>query len=306
MRDFLSKVLPVFVLLFAAAPVHAATTSFFGPIVPSECNCPGAAPDFGCVLQVGQNLLNFGVSLGVIIVTFVIAWAGLMFILNSSNPANRQKARNRLLNGALGLVLVVGSWMLVDTIMKALYNENSGFGPWNSIITADGAKKCVVATVPMTLGQVLKDLPGTGTGGTSTVDQPGGEVAGSFTYDPGIKAQVSSASGPLTSMLNCMAGKLPKGVGRISSISDSAIQSGSKTFAQCAASGCAHGADSCHYGGRNCVGRSYAVDFGDEQNATVLKNTAFACGADRAGFEGDHLHVSVGVRNSCVCDVNLK
>lgn len=298
---YLSRLVAPVLLLLVASPAHAAETNFFGPIVPSECNCPGAAPDFGCVLQVGQNLLNFGVSLGVIMVTFLIAWAGLMFITNASNPANRQKARNRLLNAALGLVLVLGSWMLVDTIMKALYNENSGFGPWNSIIATSGGVKCVVPTVPMTLGGIIKDLPNAGTGNSSSgTNQPGGAVAGTFSYDPGIKAQVSSASGPLTSLLNCMAGKLPAGVGRISSISDSAIQSGSKTFAQCEASGCSHKAGSCHYGGDRCTGNSYAVDFGDEQNATVLRNTALACGATYTGYEGTHLHVSVG--KSCGCN----
>lgn len=306
MIKLFSRVIPVLSLFVIALPAYALDASFFGPIMPKECNCPGAAPDFGCVLQVAQNVLNIGIGVAVIAVVFFIAWAGFQLITNGSNPKGREAAKNRMLNAILGLVLILGSWLLVDTIMKFFYNENAGFGPWKSIIATSGGSKCVTPTVPGSLAEDVVTIlhPGTSanTGTTATGQSgTGGTVPdGVFDYDDGIKPQMASASGPLNSLLTCMAGRLPKGVGKISSISDSDIQSGKKTFAQCAASGCQHTKHSCHYGGNSCVGSSYAVDFGDEQNATVLKNTALACGATWTGFEGNHIHISVG--KACGCN----
>src|SRR5207248_2360484 len=108
------------------------------------------------------------------------------------------------------------------------------------------------------------------------------------TFDPGIDAQVPTESGALAALLTCMSQRLPAGVGRISSISDSVITSGARTFRYCADNGsqntsaprCAHTRNSCHYGGvGRCNGESYAVDFNDFGNVTALTNAAQACGA---------------------------
>ncbi len=128
-----------------------------------------------------------------------------------------------------------------------------------------------------------------------------------FNFDGGIIQQVSTASGPLSTLLSCMAGKLPSGVGTISSISDSKIISGEKTFTECLQGGqsvgCAHGVNSCHYGGTGCTGSSYAVDFGDQQNMGALSSAAEQCNS-RAFInnEDNHLHVSVGSVSGCACN----
>lgn len=127
--------------------------------------------------------------------------------------------------------------------------------------------------------------------------------SGVFTYQPGIEQQISHASLALRNLFACMGPKLPAGVGVISSISDRKIVSGEKTFAYCAANGqpeCAHNVNSCHYGGRYCIGQSYAVDFGDQQNKTILTQAANLCGASAVFDEGDHVHVSVA--GSCGCN----
>ena len=61
-------------MLIWAAPAYAAEATFFGPIVPPECNCDAegilSAPDWGCVLQTIQNTINFTISIAVIIALF--------------------------------------------------------------------------------------------------------------------------------------------------------------------------------------------------------------------------------------------
>lgn len=326
------------ILMLAPLGASAATTNFFGPIVPDgtngqpNCNCPGSAPDWGCVLQTVQNAIAFGVSFILIMITLMIAYSGIMFMVNPTNAEQRSAARSMVTNAFIGLVIVLCSWLIIDFVMKQVFNGSAAAKtlggkaavlPWNAILGEGAAGKvCFVTKEPPASTGVgtgtgtgtTGDGTGTGTntgGGGGTVEPvPGGNQTPSptsdnkFDYQAGIQLQAGDASSALNTLLSCMVAKVPANVGQISSISDSRITSGSKTFAQCAAGGqgvgCAHQVNSCHYGGKTCTGSSYAVDFGDEQNAAVLTKAANACGASLVLNEGNHLHVSIG--SGCSCD----
>ncbi len=77
-----------------------------------------------------------------------------------------------LLNAVVGLFIVLAAWLIVDFVMKSLYNpdawQEGSLGPWNSILV--GGDTCVQPKTPSAIG----GLPGvisnaiTGTGiGTS-------------------------------------------------------------------------------------------------------------------------------------------
>jgi hypothetical protein len=140
------------------------------------------------------------------------------------------------------------------------------------------------------------------------------ELGYGWAFDRGIEAQLPDAAPEIIQLLNCMRPKLPDGVGRISSISDNhGIENclGSDYPGKCSRfegdgdDCCYHSQYSCHYGGRNCEGISYALDFGDGDPGTTafnqLSDAAKACGVDYALSEGDHLHVSLGKTGGCGC-----
>ncbi|MDB5265786.1 MAG: hypothetical protein JWM39_499 [Parcubacteria group bacterium] len=140
------------ILALAAMPLSAfaATTNFFGPIIPQggNCLCATSAMDWGCVIAVVQNVLNLLVSLGVIAVVFFFAWAGFTLVASGGSPAALTKAKNRMLNAVLGLVLILGAWTIIDTIMKVLYNPSAAFtggtfGPWESVLNANNGAYCL-------------------------------------------------------------------------------------------------------------------------------------------------------------------
>lgn len=134
---------------------HAATTEFFGPIFPGDiCNCVGSAPAWGCVLQVFQNVLNAFVSLSVIGISLYIAYSGIQLMMNPTNEEKRTQARQGFTNAIIGLLIVLCAWLLVDSVMKVLYNSSdTKFGPWYSILSPDGAERCLEVRAP-------GDLPG--------------------------------------------------------------------------------------------------------------------------------------------------
>lgn len=326
MSKFFITTLVAFMLVtpFTAS---AATANFFGPIISTECNCEGqtgsggvtmaTAPDYGCVLQTVQNLVNLTISLSVIVAVFVIVLVSFQFMMSVTNPEAKTAAKQRLISVLVGMLLILSAWLIVDFVMKSLYDSSGDFGPWNSILMdEDGENRCIqVAAPPPPLPSITVATPGAGTGtastqtGTTDSTQVMADPDGQFSYDSAtVKSQRAHASGALSSLLSCMAGKLPGNVGRISSISDSKIVNGAKTFAQCRDEGnarfggsCAHAVNSCHYGGRNCVGASYAVDFGDEENASVIIQAATQCGASDADVHnGNHVHVNVN-QTACGC-----
>lgn len=185
MKRFAALATPLaLVVLLMPAPAQAA---FYGPIVPAACKCDKqtvegtnvqvtTAPDYGCVLQVIQNVLNVVVTLATLVMVFYIVIAGLQFIMSGSGGEALSKAKTRITNVVIGIVVVLVAWLLIDYVMKTIYNEKGEFGPWNSILGAlpNGIDRCIVARKPSGLTSGFTNIvftgnegggaPGTGTG----------------------------------------------------------------------------------------------------------------------------------------------
>lgn len=150
------------------------------PEVLDPANCkPGDPLSFGAVLQLIQNGMNAVISLGVIIAVLVMVFAGILWILTPTNPENHSQARKMLTNAAIGMLIILAAWLIVDFVMKTLYDENkTAWGPWNAILI--GGKACVTEmdTQPLFSGDIYS-RPGEGTGGFET-----GGGGGTFTYPP--------------------------------------------------------------------------------------------------------------------------
>jgi type IV secretory pathway VirB2 component (pilin) len=179
---FVRALLPLLflsVLVFAPQSAFAAEATFLGPIIPEECYCDAehnngveSAPEWGCVLQVIQNTINFAISIGVFIAVIIIAYAGALWMFSSLNSENRTKARTVLINAVVGLLIALSSWILVDFVMKTLYNEGSGFGPWNAILGSGGQKCLAVKQPPSAAGVGATSGSGGVTTGSSTAGCP--------------------------------------------------------------------------------------------------------------------------------------
>ncbi len=186
-----------FALVFAVAPLsaQASNATFFGPIVPPECNCTDqanpnggtidTAPSYGCVLATVENAVNFGITIGVVAATLALVFAGFTWMTSVGNPEARSKGRTMLINVFVGLLILLSAWLVVDFIMKKLYNSTS-YGPWNSILSGDVEDQCIVATSAQHIDGPLGGLAngivggegGNGTaGGGATGSGPGGANA---------------------------------------------------------------------------------------------------------------------------------
>jgi len=190
----------IFVALLSFSPVTV-EASFFGPIIPPECNCEDqalegggtitTAPDWGCVMQTVQNVMNFAVSISVIIIIISIVYAGVMFMTSAANPHARETGRKMVMNAVIGTLVVMSAWLLVDFIMKVLYDPagEANFGPWNEILAPGDAPRCFqVAERP-------DALPGIIGGGIAGGNGPLSRGTGTGACNPTLVQQGAAAGG---------------------------------------------------------------------------------------------------------------
>ena len=211
MRRVLLPLLVVALIAFAPISAHAAT--FFGPIIPEECNCENeemletrttiaTAPDWGCVMQTVQNVMNFAVSISVIIVLLAIVYAGASFMLAGTNAHQREAGRKMIGNAVIGTLVVLSAWLLVDFVMKVLYDPGPevGFGPWNEILAPGGAPRCFQAAgkpppLPGIDGRFTGATGGV-TGGGGGGDRPNVPLGtGTGACDPNLVKRGAAAGG---------------------------------------------------------------------------------------------------------------
>jgi hypothetical protein len=201
-------------LLFAPFATHAAS-AVLTSIIPSGnalCTCTGAAgsgvngtytsaPDWGCVLQTLQNIINDVVGLAAIIISLFLAQAGFTYMTSSGNPEKRSLANKRILNAVIGLVIVLCAWLLVDSIMKIIYNQGSQFGPWNSILVSNGSDYCIKQ---QTAPGIIAALTQSGTpaqlaaGGVAPSQNPRGDCSVSGLEADGMSSSIASTMSCLT------------------------------------------------------------------------------------------------------------
>lgn len=194
------------VFFISTAPLHAqAAGNFFGPIVPEQCHCTdqpnpngGApittAPSYGCVLATTQNVINLAITLGVVAAVLAIVFAGFTWMTSGGNPEKRAQGRSMIINVVIGLAIVLSAWLIVDFVMKKLYNpahtdQGVTFGPWNSILAGEQGDMCIVATRPNPIGGLL--------GGIST-GILGGDASSGQVIDTGTSGSGGGSCTPLS------------------------------------------------------------------------------------------------------------
>lgn len=204
------------------------------------------------------------------------AWAGFKILTSGGSPGARQQGIVIIRNTIIGLLIVFGAWIIIDTLLTSLagtfFKTSGGTMPWNTI-------------------QCIPPLP----------IAPTGEIG--FTDKKSVE---------LIALINCVNAVVP--TLRITSTTDTNIAAGTcnpadpnEKFKD--ANNCQHTKNSCHYGGTTCMFRgSFAFDFGigavstDPSYATVAAAVLTCNSAAYVLNETTHGHASIGAVNGCGCD----
>ena len=117
-------------LFLYLAPTLASAAIGLVPIVPDDCNGLGGCTTLCDLAQMAQNTLNDGIYIAVFLAAILFAWAGFRY-LTSVAGSDISAAKKIFSDVIIGLVIILTSWLIVDTLMKTLVGGN--IGPWNQI-----------------------------------------------------------------------------------------------------------------------------------------------------------------------------
>ena len=127
------------------------------------------------------------VSLGILLCVIWITYAGFSLMTSGGNPESISQGKVRIMNALIGIVVILCAWLVVDFVMKTVYNPSTAFqgdyfGPWNDILAPGADSYCITPTTPTAItdgaiGILTGVTPGTSSGvggGTCTVQESGG------------------------------------------------------------------------------------------------------------------------------------
>jgi|GEM_PF-2981066 len=89
------------------------------------------------LLVLTKNIIDFFVLICTIIAAILFVNAGVLYVFAPSKPGNIARAHKIFTNTLIGLVIVVATWLLLDTGIKAFYDGSKGaaaWGPWNELL----------------------------------------------------------------------------------------------------------------------------------------------------------------------------
>ena len=108
----------VFVLL--ALPVMVDAAGIPTQIVPKTYNCDqaGGCDSICAIVELAQNVLNFGIFFAVVISAFLFAYAGWNMLTAGGSAEVYQKGKRVFGNVLIGLIIILAGWIIIDTLMK--------------------------------------------------------------------------------------------------------------------------------------------------------------------------------------------
>lgn len=103
-----------------------------GQFVPcSGTNC--SACD---LVKLANSIVTWLIGIVALMFGVLMIVAGFKLVLSAGNQGALDTAKKMLTNGLIGFLIVLGAWLLVDTLMKALLGDSGelkGYGPWSQI-----------------------------------------------------------------------------------------------------------------------------------------------------------------------------
>ena len=198
----LLKIVLITAILIFAVPRSASAVDWF-PIVPCGLNqqpagIPKSDHDYTqdcnqCLLiELGKNVIDmtfFAIVPSVGTLLFMIAGFIILFNARSGNANGVTKGKEIMTNTAIGIAIILSSWLITNFILKSLAVDQVGGTPWYTIQCRVGTlKDIVVGTTP-----VVPSQPGGG-GGTGN-PPPGGGGTGTGGTGTGTKVTYGTCTG---------------------------------------------------------------------------------------------------------------
>jgi hypothetical protein len=133
MRYLLLSFTGLWLVLLLFAPVDAAFAQTQGGIFGNVCS--GATCTTCDIVDVANTLISWLIGAITALFALLLVIAGWRLVTSAGKPEALSAAKEMFTNAIIGFILVLASWLIVDTIMRALLPDGqiSGWGPWNEV-----------------------------------------------------------------------------------------------------------------------------------------------------------------------------
>jgi len=110
------------IFFFVALSVFAADPD---PVPLVQCGTAGGPDcDFNAFLSLIQRLMKFLIFISIPIATLLFSYAGFLYVTAGGNTGKIQKAHDIFKDVAVGFLIVLSAWLIVNTIVSPLISDN--------------------------------------------------------------------------------------------------------------------------------------------------------------------------------------
>jgi len=129
-------------------------------IVPDDIATGGPYLQACDLVRVFDNLLRFAVYFATAIATLMFAYAGFLYVTASASQSNLENARKIFGNVFIGLVFILGAWLIINLVMNVFYDQDRIKYPWNEIQCEGYGDVTVFVDGPPPIDSSLPGSPG--------------------------------------------------------------------------------------------------------------------------------------------------
>lgn len=113
---------------FLALLLPAISAAQVIPTIVPQCTGPNCTM---CdLVQLAQNIINAGIYISIFMSALFFAYAGWLLVAGET-IGDRNKAKSIFKNVTIGLIIILGAWLLVDTVVKGLVSGE--YLPWTAL-----------------------------------------------------------------------------------------------------------------------------------------------------------------------------
>lgn len=118
----------VFLLALALSPLFFAPLPANAALVPCGTSAHPEPCTLCHILLGGKGIIDWGMSIMVVVGLALIMIAGIMYIVSVGNSGMMTKAKDAIKTVLIGVTLVLCGWLIVNTIIGVLASDTMGIG----------------------------------------------------------------------------------------------------------------------------------------------------------------------------------
>lgn len=116
-------------VIFAQEAPYVATDMGFVP-------CEGTFCSACHFIELANRIVDWLIGFMALLFAVIMVVSGFRLVISGGNQSAKENAKSSLTNGLIGFLIVLGAWLAIDTLMRALIGDDgqiNGKTPWSQI-----------------------------------------------------------------------------------------------------------------------------------------------------------------------------